>query len=1330
MFEGFRPRLKETHAYIDAGRYHINFKNEMHRDMFLKQGINRFVEEYLAFSFKKNYALALGIDKSLKGTDVSDITVKEPLMAPEPKPSATVASKTKPKKTKPIQKPQGKTLTGTSIRRKPMKICDINDETNRAVICGDVIDVDSRTCRNKAMLLMFHVTDYTSTILCKMFLSSDRFGRIYNGLKGSKVKVEGEISFDVRTKSFTIKPINIMVIEKEIRSDDAPDKRVELHVHTVMSDEDATIQIEDLINRAKQYGHKAVAITDHGVLQAYPTALSAAKKAGIDVIFGVEAYMTLNEADAFKGSKDIPLSGEYVVADIETTGFSPVSEAITEIGAVRIIDGKIIETFSTFVDPERPIPPRITQITGITEQMVKGAPKQDEALRQFKAFAGSACIVAHNASFDMSFFRSGGARYGIRFENPVLDTLTLSRCLLSENKRHDLKTVARHFNISLNHHRALNDAEATAEALLRFFTMMAEIGITGTGDMNTSLAELMNSKDTKVFHTVLLCRNKTGLKNLYKIVSNAHINGFYRKPRVSKRFIEQNREGLIIGSACERGEIFQALLYGASDKMLDYIGKFYDYLEIQPTGNNNFLIREGRAADTKALETFNKRIVALGEKWKKPVVATCDAHFLDARDSVFREILQTAKKFDDASEQPPIYFRTTGEMLDEFQYLGEEKAKEVVVKNTNKIYEMTERFDLLPKEPAMPKIPNADADIKTLGYQTAEEMYGNPLPELVKKRLDREMNAIITHGYAVLYYIAHLLIKDSLDNGYIVGSRGSVGSSLAARMTGVTEVNPLPPHYRCGECRYSDFDVDKSKYHCGVDLPHQTCPKCGAPLIRDGFDIPFETFLGLNADKVPDIDLNFSGDYQPKAHQWTIDFFGESHVFRAGTINTISDKTAFGYVKNWLETTGQTATHAEIIRLSKGITGVKRTTGQHPGGLVVLPKDKEIFDYTPVQKPANDMTSKSVTTHFDFESLHDTLVKLDILGHDDPTMLRMLSDLTGVDARTVPLNDPATMTLFSSQKALKLKEKNMLDSEVGTFGVPEFGTKFVRGVLTLTRPTTMAELIRISGLSHGTNVWQGNADELIEAGTASLSEVIATRDDIYNTLIDHGVQPKLAFFTMESVRKGRGLTDEMTRAMKAARLPNWFIDSCLKISYMFPKAHAVAYVTMALRIAYFKVHHPAAYYASYFTVRADNFDAAYVYDGELGIKKAIQDIEKKQKEFSATANEVSLQVYLEVALEMYLRGIGFLPVHLEKSHATQYIIEDGNIRLPFAAMAGIGENAAVSLYEQARIKPYISKEDIKNRAKASKTVLDALEKFGCLDGITNENQISFFDEQG
>ncbi len=1329
-FVSFRPYLKTSHAYTDMGRYHMDFKTEAGKQMLSDLGVDLRIKELLSLTFRKNYALAVGIDRTLEGRDVSGVSVLEPMMETEkPKAQETPQAPKAEAKRKTEKPPSGKVLFGKAIARKPMKISDINDESGTVVIEGDVVDFDSRSCKNESELILVHVTDYTNTILCKMFIKKAQFEKIKASIKGAHIKLSGKVSYDKFSKELVVNPIeNIVTLPTEAPKDTAEKKRIELHLHTVMSQEDSTIQIADAVKRAKAFGHKALAITDHGVVQAYPTAQNEAKRAGIDIIYGMEAYMTLDRADAYKGVRDIPLSGEFVVADIETTGFSPVAERIIEIGAVKVKDGKLGETFSMFVDPGKPIPLEITRLTGISPEMVLGASGQEAAIKAFKAFAGAACIVAHNADFDLSFFRSTGARYGVYFtENPVLDTLGLSRCLLSQNKNHKLDTVVRHFDIPLNHHRALNDATATAEVLIRFFDMMKAMNILSTAQINSGLASLKGKQNNKVYHTILLCKNKTGLKNLYQMVSHSHIEGFYRTPRITKALLEEHREGLLIGSACEKGEVFQAVLQGISDAGLDEIAKFYDYFEIQPDGNNGFLIREGSVKDAEAQHAMNRRIIELGKRHGKLTVATTDAHFLEERDAVFREILMRAKKFQDAELQPPLFFRSTDEMLKEFEYLGKETAEEVVVTNTHKIYAQIEKFPLFPSEPAMPKIEDADEKLKTLAYDTAHAMYGETLPDIVEKRLDREMKPIIGHGFSVLYYIAHMLIKDSYDNGYVVGSRGSVGSSFAATVTGVTEVNPLPPHYRCGHCRYSDFDVDRTLYKCGVDLPPKTCPKCGEAMIADGFDIPFETFLGLNADKVPDIDLNFSGEYQPKAHKWTINFFGASHVFRAGTISTISDKTAFGYVKNYAEETGKHISNAEITRLAKGIVGVKRTTGQHPGGLVVVPKDQDIHDYTPVQKPANDMESDSVTTHFDFDSMHDTLVKLDILGHDDPTMLRLLTDISGVDAKSVPLNDAETMTLFSSLEALKLSPEKMLGSEVGTFGIPEFGTKFVRGILQMTKPTTMAELVRISGLSHGTNVWQGNAELLIKEGKVTLSDVIATRDDIYNTLLEYGVEGKLAFFTMENVRKGRGLTDEMETAMREKSVPEWFIDSCKKISYMFPKAHAVAYVTMALRIAYFKVHHPQAYYAAYFTVRADNFDASYVTGNGDVIRAHIAAIEKKQNEGKASNNEINMITYLEVALEMYERGIGFLPVDLSKSHAKTYTIEGQYIRLPFSALPGIGGNAADNLYEQARISPFISKEDIKNRAKASSTVLAALEEFGCLSGISSENQVSFFD---
>jgi DNA polymerase III subunit alpha, Gram-positive type len=1341
-----RPFLSASHTYIKNKQFHMDFKTSQAMDMFFSVDVEGYLKEILQFNFDIHYPIVFGVNENLDDENTVDYKIIEPMVIEhekeekkqaqvseqevKEKQAKAVTQKPKPKKAAKPKKPTERitVISGKEIRKKVIDIADISDETHKVCIIGEVIDTEVIKCKNGSMLVIINITDYTSTIQCKMFLGEKIFKARIGKLKSGWLKIEGEVSFDLRQKSFSLKPINISSVQKPKKQDLAQNKRVELHLHTVMSAEDATINIKSVIDRAKDYGHKAIAITDHGVVQAFPIADGYAEKVGIDIIYGMEAYMTLGRAEIFTGNKDISLNGTFVVADIETTGFSPVSEAITEIGAVRIVNGEIIEKFSTFVDPEKPIPHNITQITGITTEMVKGAPSQETAIHMFKDFAGDDCIVAHNAKFDMSFFRTSGTKHGVSFkQNSVLDTLGLSQCLLSQNKRHNLKAVANHFSIPLNHHRALNDATATGEALICFIKMLKDRKINSTYQINSGLSDCVSKKNEKVYHVILLCKNKKGLRNLYEIVSESHINGFYKRPRITKSFIESHKEGLLIGSACEQGEVFTAVLNGQPDKDIEKIIEFYDYLEIQPDGNNEFMIREGMIKDKSELHKINKRIIKLGENKGKLTVATCDAHFIDERDSVFREVMMTMKGFNDAHLQPPLYYRTTDEMLSEFKYLGDE-AEKIVVDNTKKIYQQIEKFELLPKETSMPKIENADKMLWEIARKTAKEMYGDVLPEIVEKRLNKEMGAICEHGFAVLYYIAHVLIADSLANGFIVGSRGSVGSSFAATMTGVTEVNPLPPHYRCGNCKYSDFSVDHSKCDCGVDLPDQICPKCGQMMIKDGFDIPFETFLGLNADKVPDIDLNFSGEYQAKAHDFTIQYFGKEHVFRAGTITTLAEKTAMGYVQNYFDENGLTRPFAERKRLAKGLIGVKKSTGKHPGGLVVLPKDKSVYDYTPIQRPANDMTSDSKTTHFDFDSLHDRLVKLDILGHDDPTMLKLLSDLTGLDARMVPLKDEQTMKLFSGIDSLGIKGDTLLDTEVGTYGVPEFGTKFVRGVLTLTRPTTMAELIRISGLSHGADVWKGNADLLVKQGTATLGEVIATRDDIMNAMVIHGIDPKLSFFTMERVRKGKGLTEKMEQAMIKNKMPQWFIDSCKKITYMFPKAHAVAYVTMALRIAYYKVHYPKAYYATYFSIRAKNFDATYVFEGVEAIKAHIKDIEKRDKEFKATANETSMITNLELAYEMYQRGIDFLPVDINKSEASQFTIEDEGIRMPFSALPGVGESAAEHLKKQAEISPYVSKQDIVLRAKVSKTVIDTMDKFGCLVGLTSENQISFFDQ--
>ena len=1133
------------------------------------------------------------------------------------------------------------------------------------VIRGNVLSVKSFDIKNEARgkksIVIFSVTDYTSTITCKAFVARAKLEAIKNRLENADaVKVMGKAEYDAYAKEVCVKVGGVEETEGVVRQDNAKVKRVELHMHTNMSALDGVADEEEVIKAAAAFGHEAVAITDHGVVQAFPRAFDMAKKLGIKVVYGMEAYMIDDMDKAYREE----FFDEYIVFDLETTGLNPATCGITEIGAVRLRGGEIVDEFSTFVNPERPISQQITDTTGITNEMVADAPKAGEALGMFKEYIGDAHLAAHNAPFDVGFINKHGGDNGIVFDNDCLDTLPLFRRTFTGHRSYSLGRLAADLGITFSHHRALNDAQCTAKIMkMSMDAVRRSIGRIASQD----------EKNMKRYHVILLCKDRVGLFNLYKMVSESHLNHFYRRPRVPKSLLEKHRQGLIVGSACEQGEMIQAILRYAPDGELESLARFYDYLEVQPDGNNAFMVRKGKLRDIEAVRDITRKVVALGEALGIPVVATCDAHFIEPQDEFFRRILMHGQGFADADDQAPLFFRTTDEMLAEFKYLGDDKAREIVIDNTRAIAAQVSEIQLLPDEPAMPEIPGAAEKLEAMAYDNARAIYGDPLPGNVEERLRYELNAIIKHGYGVLYYIAYELVKHSLEDGYLVGSRGSVGSSFAATMSGITEVNPLPPHYVCPKCKNSDFDVDTNKYASGPDLPEKDCPVCGTAYRRDGFEIPFAVFLGINADKVPDIDLNFSGVYQPEAHRFTVDYFGEDYVFRAGTISSIADRTAYGFVKAYVDEKGITASRAEIDRLVSGVAGTKRTTGQHPGGLVILPKNRDIHEFTPIQRPANDQKSTSVTTHYNFNSLHDRLVKLDILGHDDPTALRMLQDLTGIAPKDVPISDPETLSLFSSTKALGLIPDQILGCRVGSLGIPEFGTKFVRQMLVDTMPTTIGELIRISGLSHGTDVWVNNAHDLIKKGTATLRDVICTRDDIMNYLISRGMDATEAFYIMESVRKGKGVKEEQENAMKEAGVPAWFIDSCQKIKYMFPKAHAVAYVTMALRIAYFKVHYPRAFYATYFSVRADHLDAAYLHSGET-IRARIAEIEAKGK--VASAIEQSQLVILEVALEMTERGIDFLPCDLYRSDAADCIIEDGGIRLPFTALGSTGVSAA------------------------------------------------------
>ena len=1240
-----------------------------------------------------------------------------------------------------------KPIIGRSIGDKPVEIRELTGESGLTVIQGEIFKLETKELKGGEMLLVsFAVTDYTSSILCKAFFRyrprfarkgeaeetpitdeerqavNDKVARIKVGMN---VKVRGECLYDSYAREISVNVRDMVEAEKEEREDTAPEKRVELHMHTNMSTMDALTPAEDLIARAAKWGHPAVAVTDHGVLQSFPAAFKAAK-GKIKLIPGCEGYLVDDKA-IVAGADERPYDGPIVVLDFESTGLNTAKAKIIEVGAVKLVEGTVVETFEQLVDPGEMLPPKITEITGITDANLQGQPTAAEVLPKLLAFIGDAPIAAHNASFDANLMRSELKRLDLNWNGPVLDTLVYARKLYPKLKSYRLAALCKHLGVSLkNAHRAVHDAAATAQCLARMFDETRERYPEMTTQRQLN-ATLQGGAIGESWHIILLAKNRTGLVNLNRLVSISHLEYFRRTPHMPRDIIQQYRDGLILGSACEAGELFRACCRGEDMEKLKEIASFYDYLEIQPIGNNAFMLRNGEADSEEELRNLNRLIVRLGDELGKPVVATGDVHFMDPKDAIGRAIIQAGMKFDDADLQPPLYFRTTNEMLQEFAYLGPEKAREVVIENPRKIADMVEEIRLFPKHPKgedtfQPYWDFAEDMIQEMTWSTARELYGDPLPEIVEKRLTKELKSIVGYGYCTLYAIAQKLVSRSLEDGYLVGSRGSVGSSLVARMCGITEVNALPPHYRCTRCRQGFFDVDKSRYHVGVDLPDKDCPVCGQKLVKDGFDIPFEVFLGFEGDKVPDIDLNFSGEYQNRAHHYVEELFGHDHVFRAGTISGLADKTAYGYVLKYLEERGIQAGNAEKERLALECTGVKRTTGQHPGGMVVVPLEYEIYDFTAVQHPADDLESDFTTTHFDFNSMHDIPVKLDCLGHDDPTMLHELEILTGINFKDVPLDDPDVRSLFSSPEVLGVKSEDIL-CNTGTYGVPEFGTGFVRGMLEETKPHTMEELLRISGLSHGTDVWLGNAADLIASGTATLSECVCCRDDIMNYLIDKGVQPKLAFTTMESVRKGKGLKPEMEQAMIDQQVPDWFMDSCKKIKYMFPKGHAVAYVTMALRVAWFKVHQPLAYYCAYFTVRGDGFDATTMILSPDAARKKINEIRTMDK---PTARDKDTATCLELVLEMNLRGIKFLPVDLYKSDVRRFLIEDGNIRCPFISLPGLGESVAVTIAEAREEGQFLSVEDLKKRGKAGSAVVDMLRAHGALDGLTETNQISMF----
>jgi DNA polymerase III subunit alpha, Gram-positive type len=1217
----------------------------------------------------------------------------------------------------------------------PLK--EIQDEMRRVVVEGRIFTVETRELASGRTLFTFNITDNSDSISCKTFAKGDKQVEVLRLLKdGMQLRVRGTVQFDTFAKELVLMIQDLIEVPKPSRKDTAEMKRVELHLHTQMSSLDGVAPVKDLVGQAAKWGHTAIAVTDHGVAQAFPEVYATAKKNNMKALLGIEAYVVDDGATIvfnMPDGRDIVINEhtEWVVFDTETTGLNAAENTLIEIAAVKMKGREMIGEWTELIDPLVPISAKITELTHITNEMVRGKRKLHEVLPEFRDYVGDSILVAHNAEFDLGFLKASAKRIGMEpWTNVVLDTLSLARKIYPREKNYRLGTLAKKFEVDLvNAHRALDDTVALARVFQYMLKDITEAGFQTLSKLNVTEGEVDYSR-VRPFHATMLVQNKTGLKNLYKLISESHIKYYHRVPRVPRSLLTKYREGLLVGSACQQGEVFDGILRGKTQEELKDIAEFYDYLEIQPLLHYKPLLRNESVASLESVKEYHRMIIQAGKELGKPVVATGDVHFVNPEDAIYRQVFLQSQNDPNANDQPPLYFMSTDEMLAAFEHLGPELAHEIVVKNTNLVADMIEDVSPVPDKLYTPKIEGAEEEMRAMCYDKAHQLYGDVLPEIVEKRLEKELNSITTHGFAVIYLISHKIVKKSLDDGYLVGSRGSVGSSFVATMSDITEVNPLAPHYRCSSCKHSEFIADGS-VGSGFDLPDKDCPKCGTALEKDGHDIPFETFLGFKGDKVPDIDLNFSGDYQARAHAYTKVLFGEDYVYRAGTIATVAEKTAFGYVKKFAEEKGWNLRNAEMMRLVTGCTGIKRTTGQHPGGILVVPDYMDVYDFSPIQFPADDKNAEWRTSHFDFHSIHDNVLKLDILGHDDPTVIRMLQDLTGLDPKKIPTDDPKVMSLFNGTEALTIDPENpvtpeKIRSKTGTYGIPEFGTKFVRQMLEDTKPSTFSELLQISGLSHGTDVWLGNAQKLIQDDICKLKDVIGCRDDIMVYLIYAGLEPSFAFKIMESVRKGKGLTPEMEEEMKKNNVPDWYIWSCKQIKYMFPKAHATAYVLMAVRIAYFKVHYPLDFYATYFSVRADDFDLEIMAKGYDAIKAKIVEIEEKG--FQAAPKEKSLLTVLEMALEMTARGFKFMPLDLYKSDAKNFkvIKEENGLLPPFGALAGVGESAAKGIADSASRGEFLSVQDLQERSRASKTVIELLDSHGCLQGMPETNQLSLF----